>query len=68
VFLVVFLTQGLVGVVQVATSLPEVVVVLHLLGSALVWIGAIRVYLDTRPDRTLSEPESPSLRPVSFAS
>lgn len=49
VFLVVFLAQGLVGIVQVATSLPEVVVVLHLLGSALVWIGAIRVYLDSRP-------------------
>ncbi len=67
VFLLVFLAQGLVGILQVATSLPEVVVVLHLLGSALVWIGAIRVYLDTRPDRTLSDAEQPRLRPVSFA-
>lgn len=52
VFLIVFLGQGLVGLIQVATALPELVVVLHLLGSALVWIGAIRVFLDTRPERT----------------
>jgi cytochrome c oxidase assembly protein subunit 15 len=54
VFLVVFLAQGLVGIVQVVTSLPEVAVVLHLLGSALVWIGAIRVFLDTQPGRPAS--------------
>ncbi len=52
-FLVVFLGQGLIGIVQVVTALSEVVVVLHLLGSALVWIGAIRVFLDTRQDRSL---------------
>lgn len=48
-FLMVFAAQGIIGLVQVANGLPEVVVVLHLLGSALVWIGALRVYLDTRP-------------------
>lgn len=56
VLLAVFLAQGLVGVVQVATSLPEVAVVLHLLGSALVWIGAIRVYLDSRSDSPFLAP------------
>lgn len=51
VFLIVFLGQGLVGIIQVATALPELVVVLHMLGSALVWIGVIRVFLDTQPSR-----------------
>lgn len=46
-YLVVFLAQGLLGVVQSLTGLPETVVVLHLLGSALVWIGAVRIYLST---------------------
>ena len=49
VFLIVFLAQGLIGLVQSLTALPELAVVLHLLGSALVWIGAIRVFLDSRP-------------------
>lgn len=48
VFHIVFLGHGLVGLVQIATALPELVVVLHLLGSALVWVGALRVFLDTR--------------------
>lgn len=55
VFLIVFLAQGLVGIIQVATALPGLVVVLHLLGSALVWIGAIRVFLDSRPVRAVAE-------------
>ncbi|WP_447588400.1 COX15/CtaA family protein [Microbacterium lacticum] len=64
VFLIVFLGQGLVGLVQVATALPELVVVLHLLGSALVWIGAIRVFLDTRPEHTSAERKVISPRPA----
>lgn len=64
VFLTVFFAQGLVGIVQVATSLPEVAVVLHLLGSALVWIGAIRVYLDTRPTRIPAQRSALGQRPA----
>ncbi|MGW2154069.1 COX15/CtaA family protein [Nonomuraea sp. NPDC001699] len=48
-FLAVLLAQGLVGLTQIVTDLPEVVVLVHLLGSALVWVGAVRVLLDTRP-------------------
>lgn len=47
VFLGVLLAQGVIGVIQSLTSLPELVVVLHLTGAALVWIGAVRVALDT---------------------
>ncbi len=46
-FLVVALAQTLIGVVQALTALPEALVAVHLLGSALVWVGAIRVLLDT---------------------
>jgi cytochrome c oxidase assembly protein subunit 15 len=49
VFLVVLLLQGVVGIVQALTGLPAVFVALHLLGAALVWIGAIRVLLDADP-------------------
>lgn len=44
-FLAVVAAQGGVGVVQSLTGLPSVAVVLHLLGSALVWAGALQVYL-----------------------
>lgn len=44
-YLLVFAGQGLIGLVQAATSLPELLVVCHLAGSALVWIGAVRVAL-----------------------
>jgi cytochrome c oxidase assembly protein subunit 15 len=49
VFLVVLLLQGAVGLVQSLTALPELLVVLHVLGAALVWVGAIRVLLDADP-------------------
>src|SRR5699024_7806863 len=47
VFLGVLGLQATIGIVQSLTHLPELVVVLHLLGAALVWIGAVRVVLDT---------------------
>jgi cytochrome c oxidase assembly protein subunit 15 len=47
--LVVLLLQGAVGGVQALTGLPELLVALHLLGAALVWVGAIRVLLDADP-------------------
>jgi cytochrome c oxidase assembly protein subunit 15 len=49
VFLAVLLAQGAVGLVQSLTGLPELLVVLHVLGAALVWVGAIRVLLDADP-------------------
>lgn len=48
-FLVVVLLQAVVGVVQSLTALPETLVAVHLLGSALVWVGAVRVLLDVNP-------------------
>ena len=49
IFVVVLLAQGLVGIIQVITHLPELVVVLHLLGAAAVWVGVIRVLMDAYP-------------------
>ena len=46
VFLVVFVAQGAIGGVQALVGIPEVLVALHLLGAALVWVGVIRVLLD----------------------
>lgn len=48
-YLVVVLLQALVGVAQSLTALPESLVAVHLLGSALVWVGAVRVLLDVNP-------------------
>ncbi|HEY4226562.1 MAG TPA: COX15/CtaA family protein [Pseudolysinimonas sp.] len=49
VFLVILLAQGVIGGVQSLIGIPAVLVVLHLLGAALVWVGAIRVLLDVEP-------------------
>ncbi|SCK22894.1 heme A synthase [Streptomyces sp. WMMB 322] len=46
--LVVLLAQGVIGYVQYFTDLPEVLVGLHLLGSALVWIAVLRLLLSLR--------------------
>lgn len=46
VFLVIFVAQGAIGGIQSLIGLPELLVALHLLGAALVWVGAIRVLLD----------------------
>ncbi|MEY2228183.1 heme A synthase [Streptomyces sp. BF23-19] len=48
VFLAVLLGQGVVGLVQSLTALPSLVVMLHLLGSALVWTGVLQVHLTIR--------------------
>ncbi|MFI5682775.1 heme A synthase [Streptomyces sp. NPDC051636] len=45
---VILLAQGVIGYVQYFTHLPEVLVGLHMLGSCLVWIGALRVLLALR--------------------
>ncbi|WP_314172871.1 COX15/CtaA family protein [Streptomyces winkii] len=46
--LIVLLAQGVIGYVQYFTELPEVLVGLHLLGSALVWIAVLRLLLSLR--------------------
>lgn len=54
--------QGLIGLAQAMTGLPEVLVALHLLGSALVWVGVLRVLLDANPQlfaRVGSQQRSP---------
>ena len=54
--------QGLIGLAQALTGLPEVLVALHLLGSALVWVGVLRVLLDANPQlfaRVGSQQRSP---------
>lgn len=48
-FAVVVALQAAIGVAQALTGLPEGLVSLHLLGSALVWVGALRVLLDAHP-------------------
>lgn len=44
----ILLAQGVIGYVQYFTNLPEVLVGLHMLGSALVWIAVLRVLLALR--------------------
>ncbi|MYT71024.1 MULTISPECIES: COX15/CtaA family protein [unclassified Streptomyces] len=54
----ILLAQGVIGYVQYFTDLPEVLVALHMLGSALVWIGVLRVVLSLRerPETTAGVP------------
>jgi cytochrome c oxidase assembly protein subunit 15 len=49
VLFVLLLAQGAIGGVQSLTGIPAVLVAVHLLGAALVWVGAIRVLLDVDP-------------------
>jgi len=46
--LILFLSQGLIGYVQYFTGLPWLVVVLHVLGSVVVWWATVRFLLKTR--------------------
>ncbi len=48
-FVVVVVLQAALGIAQALLGLPEWMVVLHLLGSALVWVGGLRVLLDLHP-------------------
>jgi cytochrome c oxidase assembly protein subunit 15 len=48
-FLVVTVLQAAVGVTQAFTGLPEILVAIHLLGAALVWVGVLRVLLEVNP-------------------
>lgn len=49
VLLAVLLVQWAVGGVQALTGLPALLVAIHLVGAALVWVGALRVLLDADP-------------------
>lgn len=48
-FVVIVVLQGLTGTIQALSGLPAALVSFHLLGAALVWVGALRVLLDTNP-------------------
>ena len=52
-FLVVLLSQAVIGFVQYFTHLPELIVGCHLLGAALVWAAVLRLHLSLRirPER-----------------
>ena len=53
IFFVVTLAQGLIGYIQYVTGLPELLVIIHVLGSTLVWIAAWRIWLSiTTAERT----------------
>lgn len=45
IFFAVTLTQGLIGYIQYVTGLPELLVIVHVLGSTLVWIASWRIWL-----------------------
>jgi heme a synthase len=46
--LIVLLAQGVIGYVQYFTGLPEVLVGVHLLGAAVVWVAVLRLLLSLR--------------------
>jgi cytochrome c oxidase assembly protein subunit 15 len=47
----ILLAQGVIGYVQYFTDLPEILVGLHMLGSAVMWIWVVRVLLSLRERR-----------------
>ncbi|MGW3494960.1 COX15/CtaA family protein [Streptomyces sp. NPDC001020] len=51
----ILLAQGALGYIQYFTHLPEVLVGLHMFGSCVMWIGALRVLLSLR-ERPLDNP------------
>jgi cytochrome c oxidase assembly protein subunit 15 len=55
-YLVVLLAQGAIGIFQAVSGLPDVAVVLHLMGATLVWIGTVRVFLDARAETVSVRP------------
>ncbi|MGW4030803.1 COX15/CtaA family protein [Streptomyces sp. NPDC004838] len=57
--LVVLLAQGGVGYLQYFTGVPEILVGLHMLGSALMWVAVVRLALSMR-ERPSASPEIPA--------
>jgi cytochrome c oxidase assembly protein subunit 15 len=58
-FLLVLLAQGVVGVVQYLTNVPELIVGIHMLGLCAVWIGVLRVAMSMR-ERPVAAPDVPA--------
>jgi heme a synthase len=58
-FLLVLLAQGVVGLVQYVTGVPEIIVAVHMLGVCAVWIGVLRVATSTR-ERPVAAPDIPA--------
>ena len=53
IFFAVTLVQGLIGYLQYVLGLPELLVIVHVLGSTLVWIASWRIWLSiTTAERT----------------
>jgi cytochrome c oxidase assembly protein subunit 15 len=53
IFFALTLTQGLIGYIQYVLGLPELLVIVHVLGSTLVWIASWRIWLSiTTAERT----------------
>ena len=48
-FLIVTIAQAALGLLQANIGVPATLVAIHVLGSALVWVGALRVLLDVNP-------------------
>ena len=48
IFLVLSLSQGLIGYIQYLQGVPQLLVAVHLLGSALVWISAWQIWLSVQ--------------------
>jgi cytochrome c oxidase assembly protein subunit 15 len=55
----VLMSQGVIGYAQYFTGLPVVLVGLHMLGAALIWIAVLRVMLSFR-ERPFAEPGAPT--------
>jgi cytochrome c oxidase assembly protein subunit 15 len=66
-FVGVVVVQVVVGLVQALTALPELLVAVHLLFAALVWVGVLRVVLDVNPGIFPSVHATGSTRPVPAA-
>jgi cytochrome c oxidase assembly protein subunit 15 len=64
VALAVFLAQGVVGYVQYFTSLPWVLVAVHVLGAVLVWWTTVRLLLATRTRGLAPDSADSSLEPA----
>ncbi|PSK96749.1 cytochrome c oxidase assembly protein subunit 15 [Murinocardiopsis flavida] len=52
--------QGAIGYTQYALGLPEALVVLHVLGSALVWVAILRVWFGTAERVAADAPDVPT--------
>lgn len=57
----ILLAQGVIGYVQYFTNLPEALVGAHMLGSAVMWVGVLRVHLSLRERPAI--PADPSAAP-----